>query len=457
MTKLSNNKAIECGALCIVNSSFITFTENSAVMFAKNTATYSAGAVSITQNSNILFKGNCRVVFNDNQVEEMGGAISLLTNSFVTFIENSNITFYNNTAQIGRAIYLSLQSNFSTDNYSSVKFSNNAAVSGGSLFATNYGIAKFKGNTVIQFSANRASYGGAIMSQNTTVVMFQEHAKVTFKDNMARVSGGTLYSVMTSDVFFTQYSTVLFYNNSAQFDEIVYTKDGSSVTITENSTVKLNNNTARWYGGIPYSNKYGYSNVAFDGNGTVTCSDPETLLVCIHQNCFCQVINNVLASLTSNVQIDLSINVTLSTIILLSDLNNISIIGHHNPTINCSSNGGIKFTLCHNCTIKGITWDSCGAENINGSTTAVVEFHHSTNITIQNCTFQHSVGQAVVMSQVSGTVKIMAQLYIFLCQVIFKRILNFLLQLVIAILVIMDGLKVSFIFVSIITHLSYFS
>ena len=468
MTTLSNNKASECGALCIANNSCITFKGASAVMFTKNTAIYSAGAVSIVQNSNIIFKGNCRVVFNHNHVKEMGGAISLFTNSFAAFIENSNVTFYNNTAQKGGAIYLSLQSNFTTDNYSSVIFSNNAAVSGGSLFATNHGIAKFNGNTVIQFSTNRASYGGAIMFRNATVVMFREHAKVTFKENMARVVGGALYSVMTSDLFFTQYSTVTFYNNSAKFDEIIYTKYGSPVTITTNSTVKFNNNTARWYGGIPYSHKYGYSDIAFNGNGTVTCSDPETLLVCIHQNCFCEVIDSVLASLTSNVQIDLSANMTLPTIISLSDLNNISMIGYHNPTINCNNNGGIKFTFCHNCTIKGITWDSCGAENINDSSTTVVEFHHSTSITIQNCTFQHSIGQAVVMLQVSGTVKI------YHCQFLrnknykghgtaiyfspsnnFKKNIKFLLQLVTASLVIMDGLKVSFVFISIITNFNY--
>ena len=90
---------------------------------------------------------------------------------------------------------------------------------------------------------------------------------------------------------------------------------------------------------------------------------------------------------------------------MLSNVNNISITGHNNPTINCSSNGGVKFTSCHNCTIEGITWDGCGAEYINGSIDPVIEFQNSTNITIHNCTFQHSVGQAIVLSEVSGSVK----------------------------------------------------
>ena len=97
---------------------------------------------------------------------------------------------------------------------------------------------------------------------------------------------------------------------------------------------------------------------------------------------------------------------TLSSIITVSGRVNISIIGHHNPIINCSNGGGLKFTSCHNCTIEGITWDGCGAENINGSVIPAIEFYNSANITIQNCTFQHSVGQAVVLSKVSGNVRI---------------------------------------------------
>ena len=56
---------------------------------------------------------------------------------------------------------------------------------------------------------------------------------------------------------------------------------------------------------------------------------------------------------------------TLSLLAEVSDLENVSIIGHNNPTVNYSS-----------------------------------------NIIIQNCSFQHSIGQAVVMSEVTGDVNI---------------------------------------------------
>ena len=91
----------------------------------------------------------------------------------------------------------------------------------------------------------------------------EEQVKIVHSDNIAIALGGAIYSLMSSNVFFTQYSTVLFINNS---DKCIYTNGNSSVTITANATVTFNNNTARWYGGVPYSNKYGYSDIAFDSN-----------------------------------------------------------------------------------------------------------------------------------------------------------------------------------------------
>ena len=301
-----------------------------------------------------------------------------------------------------------------------------------------------------------------------SVIRFEEHSKITFENNTATMTGGAICSLQTSNTFFTQWSTVLFYNNNAQFGESIYTNYNSSVTITTNATVMFNNDIARWYGGVPYSNKYGYSDIEFDSNGIVTCSNLESLPVCINQVCFCQSIDNVLDSLTSNTHIDISINVTLSSVIPLVNLYNISITGHNNPIINCSSDGGVMFTNCHNCTIKGITWNGCGGKETNDNTTVpVIGFYHFTNVTIQNCTFQHSVGQAVVLSEIPENIKIhhcgfyttnimkvMVQLYTPLYQVI---VLSFCLQLIIAVSLIMKGLIVLFTSVNITTNYSYFT
>ena len=321
-------------------------------------------------------------------------------------VENSSVVFDSNRGREGGAIHLSYQISFAIDNDSMVTFTNNTALLGGSLFVTNTAIAIFKGNFVVQFNINTANYGGSIVLKHSSMIRFKEQSKVTIEDNTATVIGGAIYGLWTSDVYFTQYTTVIFYNNTAEFGESIYTNYSSSVTIKANTTVTFNNNTARWYGSVPYSNKYGYSDIAFDSNGTVSCSDIINLPACINQVCFCKDIYYVLASLTNDTHIDLSINVTLSSIIPLVHFNNISITGHNNPIIDCNGNGGVLFTYCHNCTIEGITWNGCGGKDINGSSVSGIGFYNSTNIIIQNCTFLHSVGQAVILSDVSESVKI---------------------------------------------------
>ena len=164
----------------------------------------------------------------------------------------------------------------------------------------------------------------------------------------------------------------------------------------------MNNNTARWYGEPPYSN-LNYD-VTFDQNGTIKCSGPRTFPICIHNQCFCKNIDHALANLTSNLLIKLTIDVRLSSVALLHNLHNISIIGQINPTITCNDNGGgLHFISCHNCTIDGITWYGCGTK-FNSS--PVLKIENSSGIVIQNCTFKHSIRQAIVFSNMSGNVNI---------------------------------------------------
>ena len=53
----------------------------------------------------------------------------------------------------------------------------------------------------------------------------------------------------------------------------------------------------------------------------------------------------------------------LLSFISLVGLEDITIIGYENPTINCNNAGGIYFENCTNCTIVGITWENCGNRN----------------------------------------------------------------------------------------------
>ena len=120
-----------------------------------------------------------------------------------------------------------------------------------------------------------------------------------------------------------------------------------------------------------------------------------------YENHSCNSLDYALASLSSNILINITTDVMLSSAIVKSYLHNISIIGHNNPTVKCKTDGGIHFTFCHNCIIQGITWHGCGS-----NTKAGLTLINSSNITIQNCTFQHSVGQAIVLSEASGDIRI---------------------------------------------------
>ena len=96
----------------------------------------------------------------------------------------------------------------------------------------------------------------------------------------------------------------------------------------------------------------------------------------------------------------------MSSLTKPSNLENISIVGHNNPTVNCTNVGGIHFTFCHNCIIQGIIWHGCGSENLNTNAEPGLKLSYSSNITIQNCSFQHSIGQAVVLLELTGDVNI---------------------------------------------------
>ena len=129
---------------------------------------------------------------------------------------------------------------------------------------------------------------------------------------------------------------------------------------------------------------------------------------CIYRNCSCQSLYNALANLTSNVLINITTDLELSSIIQRVNLANVTITGYNHPTVNCNNSGGLHFISCSNCTIEEITWKRCGSRNIsdNGNAYPVLQLTDSSNIIIQNCSFQHSMGQAVVLSGVTRDVNL---------------------------------------------------
>ena len=117
-----------------------------------------------------------------------------------------------------------------------------------------------------------------------------------------------------------------------------------------------------------------------------------------------------LATLTSNGVVTITNNVMLLSVIQLVGLENISITGHDNPTVNCDNAGGIHFDNCHNCTVIGITWEKCGTKS---DSKPALRLYNSSDIIIQNCSFQHSVARAVALSEMSGKVIINSCKFLF--------------------------------------------
>ena len=134
--------------------------------------------------------------------------------------------------------------------------------------------------------------------------------------------------------------------------------------------------------------------------------DDNNHICCVYGNCSCNSLHHALTNLTSNVLINITTDVTLSSLVKVSDIENVTIIGHNNPTVNCKDFGRIHLNFCHNCIIQGITWDGCGTVDIDDHTEPVLKLSNSSNITINNCSFQYSKGRAVSLSEVSGDVNI---------------------------------------------------
>ena len=127
----------------------------------------------------------------------------------------------------------------------------------------------------------------------------------------------------------------------------------------------------------------------------------SNLMCCVYGNCSCNSLDHALANLASNVLINITTDVMFTTLINASNLENVSIIGHNNPTVYCKRAGGIHFNFCHNCIIQDITWNGCGRETEPG-----IKLRDSSNIVIEKCSFQYSKGGAIVLSGVSGRANI---------------------------------------------------
>ena len=383
-----NNNAEDYGGAIYSNLSYILFEGNSSPVFSNNTAK-SGGAIRSSSYSYILFEGNSSPVFSNNTAD-YGGAIFTL--SYILFEGSSSPVFSNNTAECGGAIrsysYILFEGN------SSPVFSNNTADNGGAIHSDSYVL--FKGNSFVVLDDNTAiSHGGAICSTLDSInnannkISFEGFSAVAFRNNIAEYGGAMFHS----DIIFSDNVTVKFTNNKATFGSTTFSNTGgiSKVMVIGNSTVIFNDVTVKWCNNtcLPHTSQDDV--ITIDSNGIVWCSD-QRAFICLSKNCYCNKLEDLLGGLKSNTLVNITNNVTLSSVIELEHLNNISIIGYNNITVICSANGsGLHLRRCTDLSIEGITWIGCGNNNY----VAVMSIHFSFNIIIQKCTFQYSIGKAI--------------------------------------------------------------
>ena len=130
-------------------------------------------------------------------------------------------------------------------------------------------------------------------------------------------------------------------------------------------------------------------------------SDEDDVPCCTIGNYTFYSIVDVLNKVTSDTIISISSDVVLSSKVTLKSVNNITIAGQGNPTMSCNGIGSVKLESCNNVTIYGVGWKRCGSVSNPG-----IIFYSTSDITIQNCSFRHSIGKAVTLSKVSGNVSI---------------------------------------------------
>ena len=135
-----------------------------------------------------------------------------------------------------------------------------------------------------------------------------------------------------------------------------------------------------------------------NGNDSTEC--------CVNGTCTCSSLYTALLNITNNTIINImSKSVALHNITTMGSgkLTNITITGS-DVTIVCNNSGSVYCESCDHVSIKGITWDRCGDPN--GTNVAGVTFNGTSNISLVNCTFQHSQLSAVALLEVSDNIMI---------------------------------------------------
>ena len=445
VTVFIDNNAYRGGAILSYNNSHIFFKGNSTAVFDYNYANKCGGIYSYA-NSYITFEGNSTTKFINNIANDLvaGGTICSTIKSYISFLGNSTTVFSNNIAKYGGVIY-SNNSYISFEENSMTVFSNNSprGSAGGVIHSENNCYVSFKGNSNTILSNNTADFGGVIYSKNNCHISFEENSTTVLANNTV-YNSGTVYVENYCHIFFAENSTAIFSNNTAEyggamlanyhcgiiFDDnavvffnnntatrgaTIYSTHDSEVTAKGNFSVIFNNLPARWCSNICILYSSGSDAVIVDSNGIVWCNNPNTFNLTSNKY-YCRNLKDILSSAKDNQLINITDKVlVLSSVINLHNSNNISIIGHNNPTVFCVNNSGLKMNYCNNLTIDGITWIGCGAtDNVNVNykysiyrkDVPVLSITSFSNLILQKCSFHYSKGQVAHLKNVSGYMSI---------------------------------------------------
>ena len=404
------------GAIYSVNYSFMFFEESSSPMFSDNFA-LNGGAISSYKVS-ILFKGNSTPVFRNNRGIISGGAIHSVHNSYIGFKGNTSPVFSNNVAAEANVLFndrgsilfegplFSNNTHFGggaiccddsnivfTENASPVFSDNICSNEGGAISFYHNSHISFKGNSSAVFNNNTATnYGGALCFTIDSTIAFEDNSNVVLSNNIAEL-GGAVFAKDHSDIIFSDNSTITFTNNSATFNATFSaTVSSNKIITTGNPIVIFNGQSARWCNSTCLS--YTGQGITINSNGIVWCNDPESF-ICLSKKCHCNKLEVLLDGLKSNTLVNITNTVTLSSVIKLRDLHNISLIGYNNIAVICDDTGGLDLYQCIDLTIEGLTWIGCGYYDSSQPKSIPVLNLQFSNIVIQKCAFKYSLGIAI--------------------------------------------------------------
>ena len=145
---------------------------------------------------------------------------------------------------------------------------------------------------------------------------------------------------------------------------------------------------------------------------TVNGSVDDTQQCLLNNTLQCFSFHYVLSHLQSGDYINVTSNsVSLVTMVELQNVSAIAIKGQGNTIVMCNNSGGVSCNNCSDVIIEGITWDRCGSPQRKG-VYGGIKFRIISNLTVQNCTFQHSKVRALSLVMVSGFVYVMSSYFV---------------------------------------------